>query len=396
MRLVRPPALADGPEPDLSPWTGEFVDRAHEEAARDFLGAATGRQYSSLQLLAALILVGLWGFDVAALGVGPAAIALLVARLSLLGVWAFDRPCIRATPRRGIDGLGMTVGQILAAGVIVLAAWCYPAATHQLDAFVVAIAILMLFANQAARRLVISAAVLVGVDVVLAVRAPEPAILRVTIDHAAGWLFGAVCSVTLNGFRRRSYLHWLAERESRARLDAEAARRQEVERELTRLAERDDLTGLLNRRVFLAGAELALGTARQEGRPVCALLIDADHFKRINDTLGHHVGDDVLRHITDGLRDLDRSGHLVGRLGGEEFGVVVASGEARAIELAEQLRVRVGQDWLVVDGEVLRVTVSVGVARAEQHDDVTGLLRRADEALYRAKDAGRDRVRVAG
>lgn len=396
MRAARPPASGDGPEPALSPWTGEFVDRAHEEAARRYLGAATGRQYSQLQLLASLLVLGLWAFDVAALGLGPTAFALLAARLTLLVVWAVDRPRIAADPRLGIDGAGMTVGQLLAGGTVVLAAWCYPVVTHQLDAFIMAIAVLMLFANQAVRRLVISAGVLVAVDLIFLLRGARADLLRVAVDHAAGWVFGAACSVTLNAFRRRNYLHWLAERESRARLDEEMARRHEVEQELTRLAERDDLTGLPNRRVFLAEAAAALADGRERHRPVCLLIIDADHFKRINDTWGHHVGDDVLRHITEGLRDLDRSGHAVGRLGGEEFGVVVKAGEARAADVAEQLRVRVAQDWLVVDGEVLQVTMSVGVARAGLGDDVAAVLRRADEALYLAKHAGRDRVCVAG
>jgi diguanylate cyclase len=294
----------------------------------------------------------------------------------------------------------MTIGQGLAVLFVVVVAWVRPdpASVRQLDAFVVSIAILMVFANQARRRMALSAAVLVGTDVILSVRSPasEANVVPVLLDHTAGWLFGVLCSVTLNASRRRSYLHWSAERAARDSLDEEAARRREAERELTRLAERDDLTDLPNRRVFLARADEALAASRELARPLCGLVLDADHFKRINDEWGHQVGDEVLRHLTAGLRELDRSGHIVGRLGGEEFGIVVLSGEARAMDLADRLRRRVAGDWFFVGTEVLQLTMSIGVAMAGPDDSVADVLRRADEALYVAKREGRDQVRVAG
>lgn len=150
------------------------------------------------------------------------------------------------------------------------------------------------------------------------------------------------------------------------------------------LAEADGLTGLLNRRAFFERAE-AVGS----GRNTTLLLIDADHFKKVNDTYGHQVGDLVLTTIAKTLRGATRETDLVGRLGGEEFGVLLRNiSPNQAAQIARRLTAAIS----VKGHNGLSVTLSVGAATASTAPDFKTLFKRADNALYRAKASGRARA----
>jgi len=156
------------------------------------------------------------------------------------------------------------------------------------------------------------------------------------------------------------------------------------------LATTDPLTGLPNRRALDECLQAALAAAQRHGEPVSVALIDVDHFKRVNDRYGHAAGDRVLVQLGHRLAADLRASDRLGRWGGEEF--LLVSGHtplAAALELAERLRASVA-GFSFGHGEP--VTVSVGVAQVRQGDDAERLLERADAALYRAKDAGRNRV----
>lgn len=163
-------------------------------------------------------------------------------------------------------------------------------------------------------------------------------------------------------------------------------------------ATHDTLTGLPNRRLLVELLPRVLANARRRGRPLCVLMLDLDRFKRINDEFGHAVGDKTLGAVADVMRAEVRAGDLPARYGGEEF-VVVCEDAARAVglEIAERLRVAVGELEESRLGHPRRQTVSIGVAELEpaDGDDAEHLLRRADAALYRAKNEGRDRVVLA-
>jgi diguanylate cyclase (GGDEF)-like protein len=125
-------------------------------------------------------------------------------------------------------------------------------------------------------------------------------------------------------------------------------------------------------------------------------MVDIDHFKRINDTYGHPVGDEVIRTVARRLRDTVVEGDVLGRYGGEEFAVVTTQATMPAVELAERLHRAVSGSPVTTDAGLLPVTISVGLAGPGDGDrDLRQLMARADAALYQAKQTGRDRVCVA-
>ncbi|MTW17422.1 diguanylate cyclase [Rhodoplanes serenus] len=159
----------------------------------------------------------------------------------------------------------------------------------------------------------------------------------------------------------------------------------------------DQLTGIANRRGFVAAADEVEQRQATEPRRIAVLLADLDKFKSINDRFGHAVGDAVLRVFADTMGRTVRPGDVFGRLGGEEFAAVLYDiGRERALLLAEELRARFAEEAGSVEGHPIYGTVSVGLALTEDRRiDVTGMLRQADQALYCAKERGRNRVEVA-
>ena len=158
------------------------------------------------------------------------------------------------------------------------------------------------------------------------------------------------------------------------------------------MAEVDGLTGVYNRRYYEVELERALGACRQSGQPLSLVVFDLDHFKGYNDRLGHLVGDHLLKDVARLLAANVREADLVARYGGEEFVLVLANTDLeRATEVAQKLCRRVKTTPMAA-GKVSDLTLSAGVACTRGELDARRLFKRADRALYRAKDSGRDRV----
>ena len=165
-----------------------------------------------------------------------------------------------------------------------------------------------------------------------------------------------------------------------------------------RLAAQDPLTGVPNRRSTIAALDRSVAQAVRAHEPLALMMVDIDHFKRINDGLGHLGGDEVLCRVVDVLRERLRTQDLVGRYGGEEFLVLLPRTPlASALELARQLCAAVEHTRFDVGGRTVPVTLSIGVVGGslEPGDSWDGLIAAADEAMYRAKHAGRNRVEAA-
>jgi diguanylate cyclase (GGDEF)-like protein len=159
----------------------------------------------------------------------------------------------------------------------------------------------------------------------------------------------------------------------------------------------DPLTGIPNRRAFLEGAEAMAERIDADPRPAAVLLVDLDHFKTINDSFGHALGDRVLRLFAETAGANIAPSDLLGRLGGEEFAIALYDVDrARAKEVAEAIRRSFAEAASEVDGRPVGATCSIGVAVSEKGPlDMTELLAQADEALYSAKERGRNRCEIA-
>lgn len=170
-----------------------------------------------------------------------------------------------------------------------------------------------------------------------------------------------------------------------------------LEADLREMAATDMLTGLPNRRHFLGQLEQEKArVSRAEEKCAAVLMIDIDHFKVVNDTFGHAAGDHVLRHLSTLMREDLRKIDTPGRLGGEEFAVILPGADSSAAEVfAERLRKQVAETPAVLDKWTIPVTISIGVTEIKPGDDrADDALTRADRALYRAKECGRNRVTV--
>ena len=157
----------------------------------------------------------------------------------------------------------------------------------------------------------------------------------------------------------------------------------------------DELTGLHNRRHFFELAEQQFDTSKRYQRPLAAVMADIDHFKSINDTRGHAVGDEVIREVARRLGQAVRATDIVGRYGGEEFVLLLPETDDQAEILAERVRRSVGDTPIHTAVGDLPITVSLGVALRDEDFGVGALINRADMALYQAKNDGRNRVACA-
>lgn len=174
--------------------------------------------------------------------------------------------------------------------------------------------------------------------------------------------------------------------------------RQALDQHMHKLATTDSLTGAFNRRAFLEIADKAYRLAQRHRRSIALLMIDADHFKNINDTYGHEAGDRALSSLATTALNTLRSTDVFGRFGGEEFMALLPETSLNeAKNMAERLRTAIRRLRVPLDdGRTITVTVSIGVtASSDDSSDLAKLLRDADRALYQAKSEGRDRCRIA-
>ncbi|HLS83499.1 MAG TPA: GGDEF domain-containing protein [Arenimonas sp.] len=203
------------------------------------------------------------------------------------------------------------------------------------------------------------------------------------LAQVAAWLVHPLLAIVLGGV--------IAELLFRGQTRAFIANRQIRESALT-----DSLTGLPNRRAMDDALRVAHARVRRHGGHYAVVMADLDRFKRVNDTWGHAVGDEVLCELGRRLRSELRANDMAGRWGGEEFLVLLQDVDADAAwHTAEKLRVRIGGETFATSAGELPVTVSLGVAMSRDEPRPENVVKRADDALYEAKRAGRNRV-VAG
>jgi diguanylate cyclase (GGDEF)-like protein len=210
-------------------------------------------------------------------------------------------------------------------------------------------------------------------------------------------IVGYLTLLRLNRLQREQFAALLDAQEANRLLQGQIVERQRLEQELRHLAQIDDLTGLNNRRWFLELAEQELRHARRLGTTLSICMLDLDHFKTINDNKGHAAGDRVLAIVADLCREELRDADIIGRFGGEEFIIALPNADALiALVIAERLRERIAAHKLPDELAGLSLTITAGIAEvAKGEESLAPALLRADQALYRGKHAGRNRVVVA-
>ena len=170
----------------------------------------------------------------------------------------------------------------------------------------------------------------------------------------------------------------------------------QLRREMTSVALTDELTGIPNRRGILNYLDIEVAKARRHGLPLSVLVIDIDHFKQVNDTLGHASGDTVIRAVSNAAVQVLRESDALGRIGGDEILAVLPSASHEdAVQSAERLRMKIEILSVNVSDASPRVTLSIGAATLRSDEDGTSLMARADDALYLAKRNGRNQVALA-
>lgn len=170
-----------------------------------------------------------------------------------------------------------------------------------------------------------------------------------------------------------------------------------IEEEMRELASHDSLTGLLSRHAFFENAHNYVSLAKRDKSSFSVAIVDLDYFKSINDQYGHPAGDAVLKLFADVVNSVSRRSDIIGRLGGEEFALILPSTNAgEAYEFAGRLHNAIGKAVLKYKDDIIQYTASVGLAshESDSEDSIDTLLARADQALYQAKAAGRNRTAI--
>jgi diguanylate cyclase (GGDEF)-like protein len=202
---------------------------------------------------------------------------------------------------------------------------------------------------------------------------------------------------------RDQAIRWINGRLVRLEIATDITEKKQVDEELRaakqyaeELAQHDELTGLKNRRAFFEQGNRIFEQAKRFRHPISVIMMDIDHFKMINDSYGHSVGDKVLRAVAEPLQRLVREIDIVARMGGEEFAFVLPeTGLEEAVNLAERLRSEIEDLVVTNDGHRIKITASFGVAACMDGDgNIEVLLTDADNALYVAKKNGRNQIKT--
>lgn len=208
------------------------------------------------------------------------------------------------------------------------------------------------------------------------------------------FVLGAATTLRLNFLQRRQFVLLSQTENINRELEREISRRHKLELELKEMAATDPLTGLYNRREYEILFRHEIERARRFDSPLSICIADLDHFKDVNDTYGHEAGDEVLRRAADLIRKNVRAMDIIGRLGGEEFIILLPeTAGADAVVVGNRILEALASTDIDVGAAAVRITVTIGIAQLLPDDhDLNALIQRADAALYRGKEAGRNRV----
>lgn len=398
-----PPAAPTGDQSlwKISSWSGEFVDR---QAELDYL-----HKHSPLiarQLLTALaiwaILMLLFAIpDYQALGPTPAfwtSLAIRGVTCLLIGALALF---VARNPVRATEARWITLLELAAISLFMIMYRLRP----DIAAWIVTLTLIMLISlfiylpNRVPA--ILGVALYMAVATVAAVHYVSPKapaemaaiFLLLLVPIGMGW----AAALRTQILQRQQYALWRQAQQANEALNREMQERARLQEELVKQATTDPLTGLNNRRQYETLFATELARAQRKGNALALCIIDLDHFKQVNDTWGHSAGDQVLRSVAQLCRDNFRTIDILGRLGGEEFVVLLPDTDlATAAHIGRRFIETLKASPIVIGEQTIHITATVGVVeRRADEDQLEALVQRADKALYEGKHAGRSRV-VAG
>jgi len=390
--------VASDPQERIGRLTAEFSDDALELRFRRLHLQSDARRLQAAMWLGGAIYPVFGLMDYARFDGNGGSFQLMLLRWLVLIAAGIVALSVRRRPERVLSAWPVTSVETLAFAVFLITAATMPQqmSTRTLQLVVLAFSLFIFVPN---RFLQSTSLVAAGVAGYLLVATQLPAMNeRLRADDVVTIIvvvmIGALTQWILESGRRNQFVSLLEEQRSRERLEAEVAQRTALQDELQWLADHDALTDLLNRRAFYEAAERTFAEARRSDRPVAVLVIDADHFKTVNDRFGHHTGDEAIRLIARQCKLHLRTDDVVGRLGGEEFGIVMPAASGRlAAEVADRLRTCIARAQIEHPDGIVSITVSIGFTEGQPWaETVQEALQRADGAMYSAKASGRDCV----
>ncbi len=379
-------------------FSGELRDRGLEAAYREESTESTARRLVGVSIVGAITYLPVIIAGAMKLEARPVTYVVLGVQLSLAASFLLLVAAVRRRPSL-VHATPLLVGlQAVALAAILVIAYLLPADadTHVITFMSTVLAIFVFVPQRVVPIFWVAMAATGGFGWVAFTAFDQP------VSRSTSMLITCVTMTMISGAvagqlarsRREQYLALRQERVTNERLTAEIARREAVEGELTHLANHDALTDLLNRRAFFEEAEAEMARARRRRHPVALMMIDADHFKSVNDHFGHHTGDEVLKQIARACREELRTDDVLGRTGGEEFAALLPGSDlAMAHRIAERVRAHVAS--IVVEHPEGDVTCTLSVGVVECHpwgETVADGMQRADAAMYVAKTQGRNRV----
>lgn len=374
---------------------GALSDDAVERAYRDWTHPETVRQTRWALIAAGILFAFYLPSDFARTDVGIALSTLLLLRISItVGVLAAAL-VVSHIRRPGALAYTVFAFELLLIPVhwIVVALYYDDVLASALTELLVILALYLLIPNRLPLMAAAGLYASVGYFVIAYQRLEVDLSLLVQLGTLLLVinLLGLIYAHRTHRLLRHQFWELMEERRLRHALELEVERRERLEIELRQLATTDPLTGAWNRRHFLELAAKEVNRSRRYGRPLAVMLIDIDNFKRINDTLGHSSGDQVLTRLARVLRRTLRKPDAFGRLGGDEFAVLAPElDEDAARQMAERLREAME---ITLPGADFLVTISIGVSAWNDADEtIEPAMHRADQALYRSKQEGRNRV----
>ncbi len=240
----------------------------------------------------------------------------------------------------------------------------------------------------------IAMTIMYSVTLLFFTESPLPNTITIILFFSLANLYGCYHVITFNRVRRSEFYAVIEQQRLNCSLKKEINKRKDAENKLIKLSTIDDLTGIFNRRHFLELFERERKISVRYKHPLSLLIIDADHFKRVNDTYGHDTGDIVLKTLTKQIEKSIRDTDILARFGGEEFIVLLPETDLKmAVSSAERICRIVEESPISFSGGTLNITVSIGASVInDKYNSTEEIIKGADLALYKAKESGRNRV----